>query len=609
MCGIIGYTGKRNALPILLDGLYRLEYRGYDSAGIAIAKNSGEIVRVRVKGEVINLRSEVTNQDIDGFVGIAHTRWATHGIPSVNNAHPHTDCGQEFFVVHNGIIENYLQLHEKLKSDGHIFTSDTDTEILAHLIEENFKGDLSLAVRDAIKQVEGAYAIAAISSKSPGELVAARFGSPLTLGLGDNELVVASDLTAIIPITREVLYLQDGEMVTIRDGRYDIMNLDNKKCQHTTTTIDWTAESAEKQGYPHFMLKEIFEQPEAITNSLRGRLLSEQGTSKLGGLESVEEQLRQIDRIVIIAMGTSRNAALVGEYMLEEYAGIPTEIEFSSEFSYRRSSLTPSTAVIAISQSGETADTRIALAEAKRKGALTLGIVNVVGSHIAQTTDAGVYNHIGPEKAVASTKAFVSQVAILALISLCFGRTRELDRTSGQEIVRGLQSLPSLIKQILDNVEQIKNMADSYKHYDHFLYLGRKYNYPIALEGALKLKEVAYVHAEGYNGGEMKHGPIALIDKDFPTCIVIPSDSVYDKNLGHIREIQARSGRVLAIATEGNTEIKNIAEDVIYIPRTLEMLTPIISVIPLQLLAYYIAVARGYNPDKPRNLAKSVTVE
>lgn len=613
-----------------------MEYRGYDSAGLVVADAKGPLL-FRAKGRVSALQEKINGRDFPQHLGIAHTRWATHGEPSEKNAHPHADCKGEIFVVHNGIIENFAELKEQLIKEGHKFASDTDTEVIPHLIEQfyppfsppltkggsvgglsprSYKGTagqssdaFAQAVRAALQKLTGAFGIAAFSSKHPDTFVAARLGSPLVVGLGEGEYIVASDLTAVLPITQKVIYLEDGEMGVFRKDGFTVTDFYNRPKAKNSQQVDWTLEAAELQGFPHFMLKEIFEQPEAVTNSIRGRLLPKEGTVKLGGLQDVEKELRKIERLVIIAMGTARNAGLVGEYMLEEYAGLPVEVEFASEFAYRKSPLSPATSVIAISQSGETADTLIALREAKRKGLLTLGIVNVTGSTAARETDAGVYNHIGPEIAVASTKAFVSQITILALLTIFLGRMREMSVATGQRVIKEISTLPALVDQILDTAESIKHIAEKYKSYEDFFFLGRKYNYPTALEGALKLKEIAYVHAEGYNGGEMKHGPIALIDEHLPVVVIAPSDSVYEKNLSHIQELKVRDAKIIAVATAGNEEIGKLADDVIYIPKTLEMLTPILAVIPLQLLAYYIAVARGCDVDKPRNLAKSVTVE
>lgn len=608
MCGIVGYLGKRSAEPLLLDGLSRLEYRGYDSAGIAVIHDT-KASCVRTKGRVSHLREKIGNSQAVGVIGIAHTRWATHGEPNEQNAHPQCDCKGELFVVHNGIIENYRQLKNQLIKEGHVFQSETDTEILPHLIEKFYQGDFVQAVQAALNQIVGAFGIAVISSKHSNMMIAARVGSPLVVGIGENEHIIASDVTAVLPLTRQVVYLDDGDMAIIKGGQLTITDFENHsketKCQH----IEWSLESAEKQGFDHFMMKEMMEQPDAIINSTRGRLFSEEQTAKLGGLDSVKDALRSIDRLVIVGMGTARNAGLVGEYMLEAHAELPVEVEFSSEFGYRKAPLTSSTAVLAVSQSGETADTCIALKEAKRKGLLTLGIVNVTGSTIARETDAGIYNHIGPEIAVASTKAFVSQVTIFSLLTLYLGRMRNMSLSTGASILRAMQELPEQVKQILQQKGKLSGLASQYASYSNFFFLGRGYNYPVALEGALKLKEIAYVHAEGYNGGEMKHGPIALIDSNLPSIVIATTDSCYEKNISHIQELKVRGGKVIAIASQGNEEIAGLADDVFFIPKTLEMLTPILSVIPLQLFAYYSALERGCDVDKPRNLAKSVTVE
>lgn len=608
MCGIVGYTGRRNAVPILLDGLARLEYRGYDSAGIAIVLPD-RVQCVRSVGRVAALRERTDDLSGDSTCGIAHTRWATHGEPMEKNAHPHADCSGTFSVVHNGIIENYAQLKSQLIAEGHTFTSDTDTEVIPHLIEKFYTGDFVHAFQEALHHVIGAYGLVAISKHHPGLVIAARNGSPLVIGRGTDEVIVASDVTPILPFTREVVYLDDGEMAAITDSSITITDLDNHAREKDCHKIEWSLEAAEKNGYANFMLKEICEQPAAVTDSMRGRLLPEEATAKLGGIDSVQQKIRDLDRLVIVGMGTARIAGLVGEYMLEEYASLPVEVEFGSEFSYRIAPLSAQTGVLAVSQSGETLDTALAIREARRKGLLTLGIVNVTGSTIARETDAGVYNHIGPEIAVASTKGFVSQVTIFALLTLYIGRMRSMSSVIGERIVKELHAIPASVQRVLSSSEAIRAVAEKYASSQHFFFLGRKYNYPIALEGALKLKEIAYIHAEGYNGGEMKHGPISLIDPAFPTLVIAPSDSVYQKNANHIQEIKVRGGKVIAIATEGNEEIRTLADDVIFIPKTLEMLTPILSVIPLQLFAYYCAVARGCDVDKPRNLAKSVTVE
>ena len=609
MCGIVGYIGNKNAILVGLDGLKRLEYRGYDSAGMAALGKADKLYCEKLTGRVNNLEQKLNNQNIDSNIAIMHTRWATHGKPTTKNAHPHWDCKKEIFVVHNGIIENYKALKDKLEKEGHKFISETDTEVLSHLIEKFFRGNLEEAVRRALKLVRGTYGLAVISKKEPNKIVAARNSSPLLVGIGKNEHIVASDASAVIGYTKNVVYLNDGEIGVITPSDFQILTLDKQPVKKDVQELEWDIKEAEKGGLDHFMLKEIFEQPEALENAMRGRLIIKEGLAKLGGLESVEKRLRKIKRIIIIACGTSYHAGLIGEHMLEEYAGIPTEIEYASEFRYRKPVLNKDTAIVAISQSGETADTLAALREAKRKGVLTLGIVNVVGSSIARETDAGIYNHAGPEIGVASTKAFTSQLSILALLALFLGRQRQMSLVMGKRVAEELNQIPFLVEKILAKDNDIERLAKKYCQFNNFLYIGRKYNYPVALEGALKLKEISYIHAEGYGAGEMKHGPIALIDENFPTIAVVPSDSVYEKMISNIEEIKARSGPIIAIATYGNKRIDRLVDEVIYIPKTLEMLTPILSVIPLQLFAYHCGVLRGCDVDKPRNLAKSVTVE
>ena len=613
MCGIVGYIGKNNALPILLDGLKRLEYRGYDSAGVAV-KTADGVFSVKAVGKIVELEKKIGITPLNpplsgGQLGIAHTRWATHGQPTEDNAHPHTDCQKKIWLAHNGIIENYQELKSKLEAKGHKFISQTDTEALAHLLEDLYDGNLTSTLIKALKIIKGAYGLVLYHADEPDKLLAARCGSPLVLGLADDETIIASDVSAIIRYTKQVIYLDDNEVAEINGGGLKIYNLKNEEVAKRTDVIDWNVAESEKGGFPHFMLKEIFEQPASITNSLRGRIVLEEGKAKLGGLEEVERRLREINKIVIVACGTAKHAGLVGEYMFEEYAGVPTEVDYASEFRYRKPVLDNKTLVIAISQSGETADTLAAVREAKEKGALTLGIVNVVGSTIARETDAGVYNHIGPEISVASTKAFTSQAAILALMAVMLGRQRQLSLVMGQRIVRELAELPDKITEILKSSEAIKTIAEKYYQFKHFAYLGRKYNQPVALEGALKLKEISYIHAEGFPSGEMKHGAIALIDENFPALVIIPADSVYEKNYSNLQEIKARGGQIIAVATPGDERIKQAADEVIYIPKTLEMLTPILASIPLQLFAYHMAVLNGRDVDKPRNLAKSVTVE
>ena len=612
MCGIVGYIGKKGTKDYLLEGLKRLEYRGYDSAGMVL---SGEkkLYSIRSLGKVAELQKKLDAKGValeNAKSGIAHTRWATHGKPSEKNAHPHFDCSETIAVVHNGIIENYSLLKEGLVKKGHRFRSETDSEVIAHLIEENQKKKMNLeeAFSAAVKQLKGTYGVAVVALERPDVLLVARMGSPLVIGVGVDEYWLASDVSAILSHTKKAVYLEDGEWATISRDGYRVRS-GMKTLQKKETEIEWSESQAKKGGYPHFMIKEIFDQPESFMEAIRGRLLVEEGTVKLGGLREKEKALRSIKRLIIISCGTSYHAGLVGEYMLEEYAGIPVEVEFASEFRYRKSVLDKHTAVLVISQSGETVDTLEALREAKRKGALTLGIVNVVGSAIARETDAGVYNHAGPEVSVASTKAFTSQLAVLVLLTLFLGRQREMSLVTGQRIAKELLRIPKLMEKVLEQSDVIKKLAKKYVHTNHYLYLGRKYNVPIALEGALKIKEIAYVAAQGYPTGEMKHGPIALVDKESLTVFLAPTDSVYEKSRSGLEQIRARGGKVFAIATEGNTEIKKYADAVVYIPKTLEMLAPLLTVIPLQLLAYHMSVAKGYDVDRPRNLAKSVTVE
>jgi len=608
MCGIVGYVGGKKAVDILIEGLKRLEYRGYDSAGIALpGKDKVEVIKE--VGRIAELSKKITGREFGQTCGIAHTRWATHGKPSTVNAHPHTSCSGKIALVHNGIIENYQELKKDLSKKGHKFVSETDTEVLVHLVEEYYKGNLEEAVKTALSKVLGAYGICVISSDEPEKIVAARMGSPLIIGVGNNENFFASDVSAILGYTKQVIYLNDGEIVVATSEGISITRLNGDAVRAEIAEIEMTLEQSQKSGHPHYMLKEIMEQPQVVVDSTKGRLLTTDGNVRLGGLKEISDKLRDIERIIIVACGTARLAGLVGEYMLEEYAGIPVEVEYASEFRYRKPLLSNKVAVLAISQSGETADTLAAIREAKEKEAVTLGIVNVVGSTIARETDAGIYNHAGPEIAVASTKAMVSQMTVLALLTILLGRERDMSLVTGKRITEELEKLPGLIEKILAKKSELKKIAAKYKDYRDFMYLGRKYNFPVAEEGALKLKEISYIHAEGYAAGEMKHGPIAMIDKDFPTVAICPKDSVYDKNVSNIEEIKARNGKIVAIATEGDKVIKKLVTDVFYIPKTLEMLTPILSVIPLQLFAYYVASAKGLDVDKPRNLAKSVTVE
>ena len=610
MCGIVGYLGQRKALPILLEGLKRLEYRGYDSAGLAIVEEKNRVIAVKTAGRVDLLREKIAaSYDIKGGLGIAHTRWATHGRPSERNAHPHCDCRQQIWVCHNGIIENYKTIKQWLIKRGHHFRSETDSEVLPHLIEEFYRGNLEKALSEALKRVAGTYGLVAISNQEPKKLVAARNFSPLIVGVGLQEYIVASDASAILSHTKKVVYLDDGEMATMTPNRMNFFDFSRKIINKKIENIDWDLEKVQKNGFPHFMLKEIFEQPESIANSLRGRLILKEGRAKLGGLENVRDKLSEIERILISACGTAAYAGLTAEYMIEEKVGLPVEVDIASEFRYRHPIIDKKTAFLAISQSGETADTLAALREAKQKKALTLGIVNAVGSTIARETGAGIYNHAGPEIGVASTKAFTSQLAVLALLTLFLARERGMSLAEGKEIVRHLQMIPEQVKKILKTAPNIKRISRRYKNFKNFLYLGRKYNLPIALEGALKLKEISYIHAEGCGAGEMKHGPIALVDKNFPSVAIAPFDSVYDKIISNIEEIKTRGGPLIGLTTEKNKKMKKLADEVIYVPKTIEMLNPILNVVPLQLLAYYIGVMKGRDVDKPRNLAKSVTVE
>jgi len=608
MCGIVGYTGPRQALPVLLDGLKRLEYRGYDSAGVALIID-GALVVEKSAGKIAALEAQLGRETRQANVGIAHTRWATHGAPTTKNAHPHTDCAGTIAVAHNGIIENHAALRQMLAAKGHRFASDTDTETLAHLIEQFYDGSLEQAVAEALQEVEGTYGIVVISTREPNTIVAARSGSPLLLGLGNGENFVASDPSAVLAYTRSVVYLDEGNLAVVTPSGYQVKDRHAVPLSKQVSQIEWDLATIERGGFPHFMLKEICEQPESIRNTLRGRLLEEEGTARLGGLNLKPETLAGINRIVLTACGTSWHAALVGEYMLEEMARLPTEVEYASEFRYRNPLVDEHTLVIVISQSGETADTLAALREAKRRGAHTLGIVNVVGSSIAREVDGGIFIHAGPEIGVASTKAFTSQIAALALFTLYLGRQRSLSILQGREIVKALRKLPEQVETVLGKRALVEELAERYTRASNVLYLGRGYNFPVALEGALKLKEISYIHAEGYPAAEMKHGPIALIDELMPVVFVAPRDAVHAKIMSNIEEVRARGGQVIAVVTEGDTEITPLVDHAIPIPETLDFLTPILSSVPLQLLAYHIAVRRGCNVDQPRNLAKSVTVE
>jgi glucosamine--fructose-6-phosphate aminotransferase (isomerizing) len=608
MCGIVGYVGPRQAVPLLIGGLKRLEYRGYDSAGVALVSD-GRLTVEKAAGKVAQLEALLGDAMPEAVTGIAHTRWATHGAPNTRNAHPHTDCTGAFAVVHNGIIENAGALRAKLTEKGHTFASDTDTEVLAHLIEEFYQGSLPEAVAAALREVEGTYGIAVVSTKAPDTVVAARQGSPLLVGLGTGENFIASDPSAVLQYTRSVIYLDEGEMAVVTPDSYRLLDRQHTPLSKTVSKIEWDLATVERGGYPHFMLKEINEQPVSIRNVLRGHLLEEEGAARLGGLNLTDDDILGFNRIIITACGTSWHAGLVGEYMLEEIARIPVEVEYASEFRYRSPIVDQRTLVLVISQSGETADTLAALREAKRRGARTLGIVNVVGSTIAREVDGGIYLHAGPEIGVASTKAFTSQIIALALITLYFGRRRALSILQGREIVQALQRLPEQVETVLKRAPEVEALAERYMRATNVLYLGRGVNFPVALEGALKLKEISYIHAEGYPAAEMKHGPIALIDELMPVVFIAPQDAVYAKIQSNIEEVRARGGRVVAVLTEGDTAIRKLADQAIEIPKTLDMFTPVLASVPLQLFAYHIAVRRGCNVDQPRNLAKSVTVE
>ena len=607
MCGIVGCVGKKNTIPFLIEGLRALEYRGYDSAGV-YASGSGVMKRA---GKVEVLASSLP-ETFSGNTGIAHTRWATHGPPTERNAHPHTDASRTVWIVHNGIIENHAELREALIRDGIVFSSDTDTEVLAQLIGTYHTESVALeeAVKRALRSIRGTYGLAAMSEREPGKIVVARLGSPLMLGIGTDEYYVASDAAPLLSRTREVVYLEDGDMAILTKDGYSVWNNKHEKVTKPVEELELDREAAQKKGFEHFMLKEIMEIPEVIENSLRGRTLSNEGDVVLGGLHDVAKRLKDARRIIITGCGSAYYAGLVGELLIEEFANIPVEVEIASELRYRPFTADPEHSVLlAVSQSGETADTLEAIRLAKKHGMLVLGIVNVVGSTIARETDAGVYNHAGPEIGVASTKAFISQMVVLAMIALFLGRERGLSVAEGKRVIAALLKLPGQVRQILSRRRDIEEIAKRYARVNDVLYIGRKYQCPVAYEGALKLKEISYIHAEGYGAGEMKHGPLALIDGSFPTVVLAPKDSLYEKTCSNIEEIRARGGRILAVTTDGNDSIRRIADDVIFVPQTHEALLPILTTIPLQLFAYYVARERGLPIDKPRNLAKSVTVE
>jgi glucosamine--fructose-6-phosphate aminotransferase (isomerizing) len=611
MCGIVAYIGNREACPIIIKGLKRLEYRGYDSAGIALV--NGNLNVYKQKGKVSDLEEFLADKNTSGTVGMGHTRWATHGEPNNTNAHPHYSQSGNLAIIHNGIIENYESLKKELLKRGYVFKSDTDSEVFIHFIEDIQKNNqctIEEAVRLALHEVIGAYAIVIISKDNPRKLVAARKGSPLVVGIGKDEFLLASDATPIIEYTRDVVYINDYEIVTIDDGKLTVKTIENVLQSPYVHKLEMELESIEKGGFDHFMLKEIFEQPKSIRDTLRGRVKSEINRVMLGGVRDLEDTLVNADRIIIVACGTSWHAGLVAEYMFEEYARIPVEVEYASEFRYRNPVIKEGDVVIAISQSGETADTLAAIELAKSKGAIIFGVCNVVGSSIARATNAGAYTHAGPEIGVASTKAFTAQITVLLMMALIIAKRKgTVSDSKYRQLLIEIEKLPEKVEEALTEADKIKYIASLFKDAKNFLYLGRGYNFPVALEGALKLKEISYIHAEGYPAAEMKHGPIALIDEEMPVVFIATKDSTYDKIVSNIQEVRARRGRVIAIVTKGDDYIKEMAEFVIEVPSTPEVLVPIVAVVPLQILAYHIAVMRGCNVDQPRNLAKSVTGE
>ena len=608
MCGIVGYVGPREAAPILLEGLARLEYRGYDSAGLSVLNGHGLETR-KLAGRVAALGAAVTRAPLHGACGIAHTRWATHGAPTERNAHPHGDCDGSLSLVHNGIIENADVLRAYLARAGHQLSTDTDTETLAHLIEDAPGEALEDRVRAALQHVVGTYGVAVLSADEPGKIVAARRGSPVLLGVGDGELFVASDASAVVAHTRSVVYLEDGDIAVLTRDGYRVLDEQARERRPQVDAVDWDVGDLELDGFPHFMMKEIHDQPTSVRNTLRGRLLREEGDARLNGLNLPANQCGRVTRIVILACGTSWHAGLVGRHVIEELAGIPVDVEYASEYRYRRIVQPPGTLAVAISQSGETADTLEALRTARSAGSRVLGIVNVVGSTIAREADGGIYLHAGPEIGVASTKAFTSQLVALTLLGLYLGRRRGLDAAAGRALVEELDALPDLVAQALAQDAEVDDLAAQFVDSPNALYLGRGVNYPVALEGALKLKEISYIHAEGYPAAEMKHGPIALIDENMPVVFVAPRDPVFAKVVSTMQEMKARGGRILAVTTQGNADLRGLVDHELRVPATAPLLTPVLTVIPLQLLAYHIAARRGCDVDRPRNLAKSVTVE
>jgi glucosamine--fructose-6-phosphate aminotransferase (isomerizing) len=612
MCGIVGYIGNREAFPILLQGLKRLEYRGYDSAGVALL--NGNLSIYKKAGKVSELEKVTDGEKLSATIGIGHTRWATHGEPNDTNAHPHVSQSGNLAIIHNGIIENYASIKEELMKRGYTFNSDTDTEVLVNLVEEVWKQDKSTledAVRVALNEVVGAYAIVVIDKNNANQLIAARKGSPLVIGIGDNEFYIASDATPIIEYTKNVIYLDDQEYAVVnRDGSYTVKTLGNIRKSPAIKTLEMSLEAIEKGGFEHFMLKEIYEQPKAIADSLRGRMSAQQGWIKLGGLDEYLTRIEKAQRFLITACGTSWHSGLIAEYLIEDLARVPVEVEYASEFRYRNPIINESDMVIAVSQSGETADTLAAIELAKECRALIYGICNVIGSSIARASHAGSYTHAGPEIGVASTKAFSTQISILTLIALRIAQQKgTIPESKLRAILYELENIPKKIEEALKLDAQIKELAKIYKDAQNFLYLGRGYNFPVALEGALKLKEISYIHAEGYPAAEMKHGPIALIDEEMPVVFLATNQSAYEKIVSNVQEVKARKGKIIAVVNKGDTQIRALADHIIEVPETEEVLSPLITIVPLQLLAYHIAILRGCNVDQPRNLAKSVTVE
>ena len=604
MCGIFGYVGTRTAEPMLLEGLRMLEYRGYDSAGIFVPGYGA----VKAVGPIDNLANKIT-ETIGGTSGIAHTRWATHGEPTEKNAHPHCDMSQSLWLVHNGIIENYREIKEGLVAQGITFVSQTDTEVLVKLIGSLYSGNLQKAVQQALSMVRGTYGIAVQSDRTPGEIVVAKMGSPIVLGIGQDGHFVSSDPSALLVHTKDVVYLDDGEIATVTKDGYDIVSISGEKREKVPEKVEWDLGAVQKQGYEHFMLKEINEAPEVIANTIRGRLLFDKGRAKLGGLENVLQELAALNRLQIVGCGSAYYAGCVGRYLLEEYAGLPTEVELASEYRYKRNLPDKKSAVLAVSQSGETADTLASIRSAKAQGLLTLGIINTVGSSIARETDAGVHNHAGPEIAVASTKAFISQLTVFVLLTLLIGRERGMSQKEGIEIAEALRELPRTLEKVLAQKEEIKTIATNFANYKDAIFIGRKFHTPIAHEGSLKLKEVAYIHAEAYAGGELKHGPIAMLDEQFPIIALCPQDDVYEKMISNIEEVKARKAPILAFATEGDMHIGELTRNVVYMPKVHPIVQPIVTTVYLHMLSYYVGHAKGLNVDRPRNLAKSVTVE